>query len=465
MKEDLRTEFKESWSDKCLRSVAGLGNAEGGTLYIGIDDKGKVVGVTDIKGLLKLIPDQIHNKFGIVPRVDSHSEGDKEYISIRVAKQDDVLFLDGKVHERSGSTTRELKGRELRTYFIKRFNMSWTDDPCPQVSIKQLDNVFYRDFKDKALKKGMLTQEEYDSDIEVMFNKLDLSVDGQPRLGAVLLFHPEPQRFTSAACVKIGSFSLSGGDIYFQDLVEGPLFLTPDKIVELIMMKYTISPISFEGNYRMQKPSYPREAIKEAVLNSIIHSDYGTLTPIQIKVFPDRLIIFNDGSPPNDWTVETLLKSHRSHPGNPSMATVFYRAGMVESFGRGIKKIMDAYKGRNAEPPVFEFTKSEFNVTFFNENYDADTVKNEKDPADTTHRTEKHSLSVTQAKVLKSMVNAECSMPELMFATDMENRESFRRHVLKPLLEAGLVEMTIKDKPKSTQQKYRLTAEGIRRTD
>ncbi|MCL1984242.1 MAG: putative DNA binding domain-containing protein [Methanomassiliicoccaceae archaeon] len=384
MKEDLRTEFKESWSDKCLRSVAGLGNAEGGTLYIGIDDKGKIVGVKDLKGLLKLIPDQIHNKFGIVPTIDDHSENSKEYISIKVSKQDDVLFCDGKVYVRSGSTTRELRGRELRTYFIKRFNMSWTDDPCPQITIKQLDNVFYWEFKNKALEKGMITQEEYDADIETMFNKLDLSADGKPKLGAVLLFHPEPQRFTAAACVKIGSFSLSGGDIYFQDLVEGPLFMTPDKIVELIMMKYTTSPISFEGNYRTQKPSYPREAIKEAVLNSIIHSDYGTMTPIQIKVFPDSLTIFNDGSPPIDWTVETLLKSHRSHPGNPSMATVFYRAGMVESFGRGIKKIMDAYKGRDAKPPVFEFTQSEFNVTFFNENYVVNVIKNEPHPIDKT---------------------------------------------------------------------------------
>ena len=465
MREDLRTEFKESWSKDVLRNVAGLANAEGGTIYVGKNDKGEVSGLIDIKTLLKLIPDQIHNKFGIVPIVDSHSEDGKEYISIKVAKYDDVLFLDGRVHVKSGSTTRELRGRELRTYFIKRFNMSWTDDPCPQVTIKQLDNVVFRQFKEEALKKGMLTQSEYDLSAKELFDKLDLSVNGQPRLGAVLLFHFEPQRFTSAACVKIGAFDLSGGEILYQDMVEGPLFLTPDKIVELIMTKYTVSPISYEGIRRIDNRPYPREAVREAVLNSVIHSDYGTLVPIQIKVFPDKLMIFNDGSPPNDWTVETLLTSHRSNPGNPTMATVFHRAGMVESFGRGIEKIMNAYKDRDAKPPVFKFTKYEFNVTFFNENYDADVIKDEPRPTDITKKNNEYSLSATQTMVLKTLAGIECSMPELMSAANMENRESFRRHVLKPLLEAGLVEMTMEDKPKSTQQKYRLTAEGTGRSD
>jgi ATP-dependent DNA helicase RecG len=448
MIEDLHTEFKESWSDKCLRNVAALGNSDGGTLFIGLGDNGEVVGVDGVKKLLKEIPDKIQNVLGIVPIVDCHSKDGKDYISINVAKHDDILFFEGKVFVKSGSTTRELKGRELRTHVIKRFNMSWTDDPCLRVTVKDLDGIAYRQFKKDALDGRMITAQENDLGIKALFDKLDLSVEGRPRLGAVLLFHPEPQRFTAGACVKIGLFENS--DILYQDLVTGPLFLLPDKIIDLLLTKYTASPISFEGVRRVEKPSYPRKAIREALLNSIIHADYGALTPIQIKVFPDRLTIFNDGGPPVDWTMDTLLKSHKSRPGNPSMATVFYRAGMVESFGRGIQTIVDEYKDRNVRRPVFEFTPSEFNVTFFNENYESHPSKTQ------------HALSSAQIMILRSLVDSERSITELMSVASMNNKESFRRHVLKPLLVSGYVEMTIKSMPNSMHQKYRLTSKGVK---
>lgn len=172
-------------------------------------------------------------------------------------------------------------------------------------------------------------------------------------------------------------------------------------------------------------------------------------------------MIFNNGSPPSDWTIETLLTSHESHPGNPSIATVFHRAGMVEKFGRGIEKIMDEYKDRDVKQPVFNFTESAFNVTFFNENYDANAIKDEPHPG-TAQKTEKHSLSATQKSALRIMIGKECSPSELRSALSMDNRASFHKNVLKPLLESALIEMTIKDKPNSKDQKYRLTSEGVK---
>jgi ATP-dependent DNA helicase RecG len=216
----------------------------------------------------------------------------------------------------------------------------------------------------------------------------------------------------------------------------------------------TANPISYEGIRRVEKRPYPRDSLREAVVNSIVHSDYGANNPIQIKVFPDRLTIFNEGSPPSDWTVETLLTSHESRPGNPSIATVFHRAGMIENFGRGIEKIMNEYKGQSVKPPMFRFTQSEFNVTFFNENYDDSVQKIEKPP-----------LSETQMILLKSVINADCSIQELMSIVSADNREGFRKYVLKPLLELNLIEMTIGDKPNSKYQKYRITKDGIKHID
>ena len=368
MMEDLHTEFKRDWdSSKYLRNVAALANTDGGVIYIGLSDDGTVYGVKDLTKLLKQIPDDIQNILGIVPIVDHHSKDGKEYISITVSKSEDVVFCNGKLFVKSGSTTRELRGADGRIYLMKKYDYSWTDDPCNSVSVEDLDNVYFEDFKNEGFAHEKITSGELALDIKSLFKKLDILVDGRPKLGAVLLFHPEPLMFNSGACVKIGKFE--GSEILYQDMVTGPLFLMPDKVVDLLMTKYSISPITYEGIRRIDTPSYPREALREAVLNSIIHNDYGTRTPIQIKVYPDRMEIANDGSPPSNWTLETLLTAHKSHPGNPSMATVFYRAGKVESFGRGIQKILDQYTGRDVKAPEFKFNSCEFTIVLYNENY------------------------------------------------------------------------------------------------
>ena len=446
MIEDLHTEFKREWSDKYLKNIAAFANTDGGVLYIGIDDAGEITGVKDVKTLLKKIPDTIQNVLGIVPVVDNHEENGKSYISIKISKHDDLLFCDGKIYVKSGSTTRELKGRELRIHLMKSLDMSWSDEVSTIVPVEDLDGIAYREFIKKAIKKKMLKPEEEKLGILAVFEKMDLCVKGHPKLGAVLLFHPEPTRFTAGACVQIGMFRDS--DLLYQDLIKGPLFLIPDKVVDLIFTKYIIAPVTYEGIYRVENTPYPFEAIREAVLNSIIHADYGAKTPIQIKVFPDRLMIANDGSPPEDWTVDMLLKSHKSHPGNPSMAEVFHRAGMVERFGRGIQTIMSEYEGKEDKVPVFNFNKYEFIVTFFNENY-VENIPNSGIP-----------LSEPEKRLIQKMSDAEYSLSELVEIASSGNRESFRRHVIKPLVDKGFIEMTVKDKPTSMKQKYVLTDSG-----
>ena len=86
--------------------------------------------------------------------------------------------------------------------------------------------------------------------------------------------------------------------------------------------------------YRLRK-----EGLREAVLNAIAHKNYATLTPIQIRVYDDKIMIANDCVFPEDWTVENLMKPHKSRPYNPLIASTFYRAGYIESWGRGIEKI------------------------------------------------------------------------------------------------------------------------------
>lgn len=448
MIEDLHTEFKRDWDQKYLRNVAAMANTDGGVIYIGLSDDGTVYGVSDLPRLLKLIPDVIQSTLGITPVVDHHSKDGKDFVSVTISKSDVPILFEGKLFKKSGSTTRELKHAEARNFLVRKYGRIWTEDTCPSVSLDELNNGYFADFRRAAIAAGKLNEVESELSVNELMDKLKLTVDGRPKLGAVLLFHPEPERFTRGAYVKIGMFR--GSDILYEDRLSGPMFSMPGRILELILSKYTVVPVKFEGITRIEKPPYPSEALREIILNAIIHSDYGAEVEIQIKVYPDRVEFYNSGAPPEDWTVGYLLSAHRSIPGNPTLAEVFYRAGKIESFGRGIQKVMDLYKGRSAKPPVFNFDTSSFSVVAFNEN---PIVCNY---LETTPK----KLSDNQILLLNSMTADSVTLSELMAFVSSSNKESFRRNVLRPLLDMGLVTMTLKDKPKSHYQRYILTDVG-----
>ncbi len=128
--------------------------------------------------------------------------------------------------------------------------------------------------------------------------------------------------------------------------------------------KYLKGIISYEDIIRVENFPYPREAIREAVLNAIAHKNYATLIPIQIQIFDDKLLISNDCVFPEDWTMKDFLGAHRSRPYNPLIANTFYRAGFIESWGRGIQKINDTCHMYGNKEPEYKIKKDEMTVIF-----------------------------------------------------------------------------------------------------
>ena len=159
---------------------------------------------------------------------------------------------------------------------------------------------------------------------------------------AALLFYAEPERFVGGAYVKIGYFEKNDADLRYQDEVQGSLLMQVNQAVDILKAKYLRAWISYEGLQRIETFPVPEAALREAVLNAVVHKDYASGIPIQVSVYPDKLMIWNPGELPPNWTVEKLLDKHASQPFNPDVANVFFRAGMIESWGRGIERIMQA---------------------------------------------------------------------------------------------------------------------------
>jgi ATP-dependent DNA helicase RecG len=121
--------------------------------------------------------------------------------------------------------------------------------------------------------------------------------------------------------------------------------------VEILLSKYLRAAISYQGIHRVERLPVPEEALREALLNAIIHRDYSVGAPIQIRVHDDRLSIWNPGELPEGWSLEKLLEPHASRPHNPSVANAFFRAGEIEAWGRGIQRILAACQEDGAPEP------------------------------------------------------------------------------------------------------------------
>ncbi|KKX49178.1 hypothetical protein L950_0216945 [Sphingobacterium sp. IITKGP-BTPF85] len=163
--------------------------------------------------------------------------------------------------------------------------------------------------------------------------------------------------------MKIGYFEREA-DLIFQDEVHGNLFEQVEGTISLLFTKYIKAMISYDGIHRNETYEYPKEAVREALLNAIAHKDYSGSTPIQIRVYPDKLMIWNEGHLPENWTVSNLLKSHSSRPYNPDIANAFFRSGYVESWGRGISKMTELCSAGGLPEPSYLVEGSDFWVEF-----------------------------------------------------------------------------------------------------
>jgi ATP-dependent DNA helicase RecG len=156
----------------------------------------------------------------------------------------------------------------------------------------------------------------------------------------------------SHAYFKIGRFGVADHDLKFQDVIEGNIFEMPDKVIDVLRSKYLVSPIRFEGMIRKEELEYPEAALKEGILNAILHKNYAGTT-IQLSVYDDKLMLWNPGAMPQELPIEQLKKKHSSYPRNKNIADIFFKAGYIEAWGRGISKIMDACKAAGLPEPDF----------------------------------------------------------------------------------------------------------------
>lgn len=359
MQEHQTIEWKEKWHDEYLKWICGYANASGGTLYIGKNDDGEVKGIENSKYLLEMLPSKITDTMGIIADVNLCYDNNLEYIEIIVDKYPSLISYHGKYYYRSGSTMREITGKELERTLLKNQGRTWDGVLIPKIDGSALDRDAIQLFKKKAVERGRLTEEDVDIEDMLLVEKLHLIEDGYLNRAAILAFYKDPEKWVTGSYIKIGYFQNSDADLRYQDEVHGPLITQVDRTIDLIYTKYMKALIFYNGIQRIEQFMFHRDAFREILLNAVVHKDYGSCNPIQISVYEDKIYIWNDGEMPEELnTTEKLFQKHSSKPYNPKLADIFFKSGMIEAWGRGFDKIREACVQYNSPLPEYSISKS-----------------------------------------------------------------------------------------------------------
>lgn len=363
MPEKQNIEWKAKWKDSYLEWICGFANAQSGKIYLGCNDDGKVIGLTNTRKLLEDIPNKIRNAMSIIVDVNLLTEGEKEYIEIVVPPYPVAISCKGVYYYRSGSTMQTLSGPELESFILRKRGASWDSMPLPGFTVNDIDDELVQKFKSLAVKKGRVDRSVLDESKESLMEKLRLTNAGYYTNAAMLLFSKNPDKWHLGAYTKIGFFE-SDADLRYQDEIHGSILEQVDKVMEVLHLKYMKAKISYEGIQRIERYFVTDEALREALLNALCHKQYESCIPIQISVYEDCLYIANCGKLPENWTVDNLMSKHASRPYNPSIANVFYLAGLIESWGRGIEKICQSCIEDRSPLPEYTINSGDIMIKF-----------------------------------------------------------------------------------------------------
>jgi ATP-dependent DNA helicase RecG len=373
MPEQQNIEYKSSWHDDYLKWICGFANAQGGIIYIGKDDVGKVVGVENYKSLMDEIPNKIKNLMGIIAEVNLLQESDKHFIEIIVQSYSVPISLRGRYYYRSGSVKQELAGVALNEFLLKRAGHTWDNVIEEDATFDDIDEATIKKYLRKAEEAGRLPDIDGLS-IPELLEKLRLTKNGKLKRAAIVLFGKDPGKFYPNTFVKIGKFENDDFTIHFQEVEDGNIIQVLEKVLRTLDYKFLIKNISFVGMNRVEMLEYPVPALREMLLNALIHRNYMG-APTQLRVYDNKLQLWNHGTLPVGITLDQLSKSHSSFPRNPILAGACFLGGYIDSWGSGIMKIVNSCKAAGLPTPTLEEDMDGFMVKLFKDRFSKEQLE------------------------------------------------------------------------------------------
>jgi len=231
-------------------------------------------------------------------------------------------------------------------------------------TVKDIDEASIAKFIEDSNEKGRMPETKDLSTFQIL-EKLKLTDGKRLKRAAIIMFGKEPMRFYPNIQVKIGRFGKDASDLKYHEVVEGNIVQLLQEVQVQLNYKFLTRPVFFEGFQRVEKDRYPIQALREMLLNALVHRTYMGST-IQMRVFDDKLSIWNEGGLPFGLSLEDLKSDHNSRPRNPIIANACFFAGYIDIWGRGTLKIINACKEAGLPEPEIKEMNGGVEVTIFN---------------------------------------------------------------------------------------------------
>jgi ATP-dependent DNA helicase RecG len=447
-------EFKERLSSSFARELVALANTIGGRILLGVRDDGTVIGVEDSNSLRARIQDIARN---CDPPVQVHTEpvGAVVTVHVRESASKPVQCSDG-FFLRQGAVTQKLNRDEIRDMFRLEGAVQFDLAPCPRF---HYPNDFDRGKFDTWLGFSGITGQPRVEDVLVN-SEVAERANGTLlfRNAGVLFFAQNPRRFFPQAYITC--LLARGTDkVHILDRkdFDGGIVADIEDALRFVE-RNTRTAYRIEGLRRSNIPEYPTNALREAITNAVMHRDWFIDgANVFVEIYADRIEVVSPGGLPRGLSLTDL--GSRSLRRNALIADLLHHIDFIEKAGTGIRRIRNETRVQGCPEPKFE-TNGFFTATFrpnpeVRASTDVHWVHD-----DTMEDTVEVAMEDAKVVRLLQAIAGTMTRHDLQSSLGLKNDDYFRKAYLLPALRAGLIEMTIPDKPRSKYQRYRLTPKG-----
>ena len=453
--------------EKLYDTLSSFSNQDsGGTLVFGLDEKQNYakVGVYDPQDLQKKVMEYGEQMTPFVrPIFTVYAEEEKVFVSAEIPPVDATerpCFKTAKgrlqgSYIRVGDADKPMT--EYEVYSYEAFRKKYRDDIREAVgaSIETLDPMKLEDY----LLRRKKNRPHLDTvPTEQLYELIGILRDGKVTLSAVMLFgyYPQayfPQLSVIATCVpgtEMGILDETGHRFTDSRRIEGTLPEMLDGSLAFVRTNMrTATTIDPKTGVRRDTPQYPMDAVREAVLNALVHRDYSIHTegmPIQLTMYADRLEISNPGGLYGRLTVDQLGQV-QPDTRNPVMVTAMEVLEQTENRYSGIPRIRHAMRELSLPEPVFSDRRGTFTVILYNQREMSPQALGKREA-------EEQEDTVYDPKELLAFCQEPRTRKEIIAYLNISSSQYALRKYLDPLVRCGAIQLTIPEKPKSRKQKY-----------
>ena len=363
--ESISLEFKETFDKGTIETAGAFANTKGGTILIGVSDKSKIKGLTIGRTTLRNWANQISQSTEprLIPELEHLKIEEKGIVIIKIKEYPiKPVSVKGKCFRRVENSNRAMTTQEISEMHLHSIGSSWDAFPAQGKTVNDIDLKKVAKYIKEANASGRRKIEDKPVDV---LKKLEFIKDKKAVWASILIFGKEPQRPLSQSAVHCGRFKLDKTRILDDLMIEADLTGHVDEVMKFITRHISVR-YEFEGKPKRKEVwEYPLEALREAVINAIVHRDYSISSNVQVEIYDDRIEIWNPGGLLPGITVQDLYKrDHKSVARNKLIAQIFYDIGYIEKYGSGTIKIIDLCKQGGLPAPEFKEVFSGFSVIF-----------------------------------------------------------------------------------------------------